>query len=167
MTCCVMRKSLPPNGARDPAPPESTKNPATSCGAWCSMGPPCAVSSRDDRWRTRQPQPSPAALNSSTCDADGGPSPPTSPPAHMRLLLLTLVCGCLLQATVAVANTSHDGWPDINGVTLMNKNDDARPLDARPGHDPFAGQDTDYTCDEVHMRAGGCQNRFVDSDGGD
>src|SRR4051794_422500 len=85
----------------------------------------------------------------------------------MRLLLLTLACACLLQVSVAVANTSHDGWPDISGVTLMNKNDDARPLDARPGHDPFAGQDTDYTCDEVHMRAGGCQNRFVDSDGGD
>src|SRR3954471_17233431 len=86
----------------------------------------------------------------------------------MRLLLLTLVCGCLLQATVAVANTSHDGWPDINGVTLMNKNDDARPLDARPGHDPFDGQDSDYSCDEVHLRAGGCQSRFVgDGNGSD
>ena len=83
----------------------------------------------------------------------------------MRALLLTLACACLLQASVAVANTSHDGWPDINGVTLMNKNDDARPLDARPGHDPFDGQDSDYSCDEVHLRAGGCQSRFVGAGG--
>src|SRR3954451_15944075 len=83
----------------------------------------------------------------------------------MRLLLLTLACACLLQGAVAVANTSHDGWPDINGVTLMNKNDDARPLDARPGHDPFDGQDSDYSCDEVHLRAGGCQSRFVSAGG--
>src|SRR2546423_1094250 len=85
----------------------------------------------------------------------------------MRLLLATLACALLLQGSVAVANTSHDGWPDINGVTLMNKNDDARPLDARPGHDPFDGQDTDYTCDEVHLRSGGCQRRFVSGDSGD
>src|SRR3954471_6928015 len=83
----------------------------------------------------------------------------------MRLLLLTLACACLLQGAVAFANTSHDGWPDINGVTLMNKNDDARPLDARPGHDPFDGQDSDYSCDEAPGGGGACQSRFVGAGG--
>jgi hypothetical protein len=84
----------------------------------------------------------------------------------MRVLVLALALACLLQASVAVANTSHDGWPSIDGVLLMNKDDSSRPLDARPGHDPFDGQDGDYSCDEVHARAGGCQRRFVEGDDG-
>jgi Ca2+-binding RTX toxin-like protein len=84
----------------------------------------------------------------------------------MRLFLLTLLCAVLLQGTAAVANTSHDGWPPINGIQVMNKNDSGRPLDARPGHDPFGGQDTDYSCDEVHLR-GVCQRRFVGEDAGE
>jgi hypothetical protein len=42
----------------------------------------------------------------------------------------------------------------------MNKNDSSRPLDARPGHDPFDGQDPTYSCDTIHKR-GTCQRRFV------
>src|SRR4051812_10491969 len=80
----------------------------------------------------------------------------------MRRLLLTLLSATLLQASVAVANTSHDGWPSITGVLLMNKTDASRPLDARPGHDPFAGQDRRYSCDAVHRR-GSCHRRFVRS----
>src|SRR4051812_49486679 len=79
----------------------------------------------------------------------------------MRLVVLTLLCACLLSS-VAVANTSHDGWPRIDGVLLMNKTDSSRPLDARPGHDPFAGQDRRYSCDAVHKR-GSCHRRFVHS----
>jgi hypothetical protein len=52
-----------------------------------------------------------------------------------------------LAAALASANTSHDGWPKIDGVLLMNKTDGSRPLDARPGHDPFAGRDRRYSCD--------------------
>src|SRR3954470_20111413 len=66
----------------------------------------------------------------------------------------------VLAAAVATANTSHDGWPKIDGVLLMNKTDRARPLDARPGHDPFAGRDRRYSCDAIHKR-GKSPRRFV------
>jgi hypothetical protein len=82
----------------------------------------------------------------------------------MRSLLIVVLLAALLPASVAVANTSHDGWPEIDGVLLMNKNDSPRPLDARPGNDPFAGQDDSYSCDEVHLR-GSCQQRFVGAAG--
>ena len=78
----------------------------------------------------------------------------------MRTLPLLLVLACLLPASVAAANTSHEGWPAINGILLMNKSDGSRPLDARPGQDPFGGLDEDYSCDGVHLR-GACQRRFV------
>jgi hypothetical protein len=66
----------------------------------------------------------------------------------------------LAAAALASANTSHDGWPKIDGVLLMNKTDGSRPLDARPGHDPFAGRDRRYPCDAIHKR-GTCHRRFV------
>jgi hypothetical protein len=66
----------------------------------------------------------------------------------------------MLAAAVATANTSHDGWPKIDGVLLMNKTDSSRPLDARPGHDPFGGRDRRYSCDAIHKR-GKCHRRFV------
>jgi hypothetical protein len=81
----------------------------------------------------------------------------------MRVLVLSLSCACLLAAAaaaVAVANTSHAGWPHIDGVLLMNKTDSQRPLDARPGQDPFGGTDPRYSCDAVHVR-GACRRRFV------
>ena len=76
-----------------------------------------------------------------------------------NILLIVLACGALPTAA-ASANTSHDGWPHINGMLLMNKTDLARPLDARPGHDPFGGTDARYSCDAVHLR-GSCQRRLV------
>ena len=72
-------------------------------------------------------------------------------------IILTLAS---VPAGSAAANTSHDGWPRINGMLLMNKTDAARPLDARPGHDPFAGTDPRYSCDAVHKR-GSCHRRMV------
>ena len=77
-----------------------------------------------------------------------------------KLLLLTTAAVCLLPMGVATANTSHEGWPRITGMLLMNKTDASRPLDARPGHDPFAGTDPRYSCDSVHLR-GKCQRRMV------
>src|SRR3954454_18631083 len=65
-----------------------------------------------------------------------------------------------LFATAAPGNTSHDGWPKIDGVLLMNKTDSRRPLDARPGRDPFAGRDRRYSCDAIHRR-GKCPRRVV------
>jgi Ca2+-binding RTX toxin-like protein len=77
-----------------------------------------------------------------------------------KLLLTTTLAACLVPSGVAAANTSHDGWPRINGMLLMNKTDSSRPLDARPGHDPFGGTDPRYSCDGVHLR-GKCQRRMV------
>jgi Ca2+-binding RTX toxin-like protein len=78
----------------------------------------------------------------------------------MRKFLLILLAASLLPAATAPANTSHDGWPRISGMLLMNKTDTARPLDGRPGHDPFGGTDPRYSCDAVHKR-GKCQRRMV------
>jgi hypothetical protein len=89
-------------------------------------------------------------------------------PRHMHrriTLVLSILVAALAAVPVAGANTSHDGWPPIDGVLLMNKTDSSRPLDARPGHDPFAGQDPRYSCDAVHLR-GACQRRFVAAGGG-
>jgi hypothetical protein len=83
----------------------------------------------------------------------------------MRRLLPAFLLFACLPPVAAVANTSHEGWPSIDGVLLMNKTDSPRPLDARPGHDPFAGRDEDYSCDAVHRR-GDCQRRFVEGDEG-
>jgi len=57
----------------------------------------------------------------------------------------------LLPAPGAIAMTSHAGWPKIDGMLLMNKEDQSRPLDARPGFDPFGGQDGRYRCDGLHL----------------
>jgi Ca2+-binding RTX toxin-like protein len=78
----------------------------------------------------------------------------------MRKLFLITLAACLGAAGSASANTSHDGWPRITGMLLMNKTDSSRPLDARPGHDPFGGRDPAYSCDAVHKR-GKCQRRMV------
>jgi RTX calcium-binding nonapeptide repeat (4 copies) len=81
----------------------------------------------------------------------------------MRRVLLTLsvvLAAAGLAARAATANTSHDGWPKIDGMLLMNKTDAPRPLDARPGHDPFAGTDPRYSCDAIHKR-GSCHRRMV------
>lgn len=69
--------------------------------------------------------------------------------AFARSLLACLALALAL-APAADAKTSHAGWPEINGMLLMNKNDSSRPLDARPGHDPFGGQDPTYSCDTIH-----------------
>jgi hypothetical protein len=60
-------------------------------------------------------------------------------------LLVALTC-----SAVANANTSHAGWPEIDGMLLMNKLDQSRPLDGRPGQDPFGGTDPAYSCDGLH-----------------
>jgi hypothetical protein len=83
----------------------------------------------------------------------------------MRKPLLIALTAAALPAATTSANTSHEGWPRIDGVLLMNKTDTARPLDARPGRDPFAGTDPRYSCDAIHKR-GSCQRRLVASGSG-
>jgi RTX calcium-binding nonapeptide repeat (4 copies) len=81
----------------------------------------------------------------------------------MRRLMTSVpiaIAAAVAAAPGAEASTSHEGWPRIDGVLLMNKTDSSRPLDARPGFDPFAGTDPSYSCDAVHKR-GKCQRRFV------
>jgi Ca2+-binding RTX toxin-like protein len=79
---------------------------------------------------------------------------------RVPLLLSVALAAAGLAAGAATANTSHDGWPKIDGVLLMNKTDSRRPLDARPGHDPFGGRNRRYSCDAIHKR-GKCRRRFV------
>lgn len=68
----------------------------------------------------------------------------------LRLALPVLAVLALLTPAAALANTSHEGWPRITGVLLMNKQDQSRPLDARPGNDLFGGTDPSYSCDGLH-----------------
>src|SRR4051812_14024476 len=76
----------------------------------------------------------------------------------------TVSAAALGLSAAAPGNTSHDGWPRIDGVLLMNKTDSRRPLDARPGHDPFGRRDRRYSCDAIHKR-GKCHRRFIRSRG--
>ena len=76
-----------------------------------------------------------------------GPAESRAPRAH--------VAEASLRAHVAEA--SHAGWPEITGMTLMDKRNQSRPLDGRPGHNPFDGTDPSYSCDGLHSytRCGG------------
>ncbi len=76
---------------------------------------------------------------------------PFTPRPRRRALAATLALLTVAgSGSAAVANTSHEGWPRITGVLLMNKQDQNRPLDARPGHDLFGGTDRSYSCDGLH-----------------
>ena len=78
------------------------------------------------------------------------------PRQRLRSLRFAAIVAALIAALLvaslatAEANTSHAGWPRIDGMLLMNKLDQSRPLDARPGHDPFGGTDPRYRCDGLH-----------------
>jgi hypothetical protein len=72
--------------------------------------------------------------------------------------LMALLSLLAVPAT-AGALASHDGWPPVH-MLLMNKTDKPRPLDARPGHDPFGGKDPNYRCDSVHGTSSSCADRF-------
>jgi hypothetical protein len=65
-----------------------------------------------------------------------------------------------LFVAAAPGNTSHDGWPKVDGALLMNKTDSRRPLDGRPGREAFGGRDRRYSCDAIHKR-GRCHRRFI------
>lgn len=72
--------------------------------------------------------------------------------ARRRLRVALALLGGLFasEAATSHAKTSHEGWPRINGVLLMNKLDQSRPLDVRPGQDLFARTDPSYSCDGLH-----------------
>jgi hypothetical protein len=87
-----------------------------------------------------------------------------------RRPIAVLVLSALLATALAAAganaappgavNQAADGWPAITGMLLINRNDMDRPLDARPGHDPFGGQDARYSCDGERSSRN-CDHRFV------
>ena len=52
-----------------------------------------------------------------------------------------------MVAQARTAEASHLGWPTITGMLLQNSSNDNRPLDGRPGYDPFDGTDPSYSCD--------------------
>jgi hypothetical protein len=70
---------------------------------------------------------------------------------RLPLICTALVLFAAIGAPAALGNASHAGWPPITGMLLMNKLDQPRPLDGRPGHDPFDSTDPTYSCDEVHL----------------
>ena len=91
-----------------------------------------------------------------------------------RLPLAALLVAALLAASISsvsfaappgATNQKHDGWPTITGMLLINRNDLDRPLDARPGRDPFGGQDPRYSCDGERSSRN-CDHRFVRCDQG-
>jgi hypothetical protein len=73
--------------------------------------------------------------------------------APLAIALLTAPAGALVGSALGMA--SHAGWPPITGMLLMNKLDRPRPLDGRPGADPFDGTDPQHRCDGIH-RDGNC-----------
>ena len=87
------------------------------------------------------------------------------PMTRVRLDTHIALYACLLAATLLgagviarsaegqtsgrarTAEASHLGWPTITGMLLQNSTNKNRPLDGRPGHDPFDGTDPSYSCD--------------------
>jgi hypothetical protein len=55
------------------------------------------------------------------------------------------VCALIGPAT-ASSNTSHAGWPPVTGMLLINATGQSRPLDGRPGSDPWDGTDNSKLC---------------------
>jgi hypothetical protein len=63
----------------------------------------------------------------------GAEGDPMSPRSRRATLLLVAVVATMLGATVpALANTSHAGWPHIDGLLLMHKADEHGELRGLP-----------------------------------
>lgn len=71
----------------------------------------------------------------------------------MIVLLLAFGVGTCIVPTSAsasrarISEANHAGWPSITGMLLQNSTNESRPLDGRPGQDPFDGSDPTYSCD--------------------
>lgn len=91
--------------------------------------------------------------------------------AHRVRALLALAALSLLALLVlagssrAVTKADHSGWPAITGALILNKANQSRPIDMRPGHDPFQRTDPSYSCDGTHrnnlcfIKLGACTAR--------
>ncbi len=83
----------------------------------------------------------------------------------MRRTILAAALAAALTTAASAAppgavNQRGDGWPKINGLLLINSHHGSRPLDARPGADPFQGTDPRYRCDGKHAN-GKCLRKLV------
>ncbi|HEV2811918.1 MAG TPA: calcium-binding protein [Solirubrobacteraceae bacterium] len=65
-----------------------------------------------------------------------------------------------LGAEPGAVNQRADGWPQIDGLVLINAHHADRPLDARVGNDPFMGADPTYSCNGEDP-AGACVRLLV------
>ncbi|MCW2998681.1 MAG: calcium-binding protein [Solirubrobacterales bacterium] len=81
------------------------------------------------------------------------------------LLALTGLLLAFAPASQAIRKATHKGWPEINGALIINLGSSNRPIDARPGKDPFQGTDPAYRCRQdkknnlCFIKAGACRAR--------
>jgi hypothetical protein len=60
--------------------------------------------------------------------------------AWLLLMSAIAMLALLVWACAALGKASHEGWPRINGVLLMNSHDESRPLTGRPNaHNELLG----------------------------
>jgi Ca2+-binding RTX toxin-like protein len=67
--------------------------------------------------------------------------------AALASLIVLAGAAAATAADPGAVNQRGDGWPRIDGMVLINADHGDRPLDARPGSDPFGGTDPRYSCD--------------------
>lgn len=94
---------------------------------------------------------------------------PTVRRALPALLIAALALVALLARGAApsgaIEKADHSDWPAITGALLINSRGQHRPMDARPGRDPFQRTDPTYSCDGKHrnnacfIKIGACQAR--------
>ena len=65
----------------------------------------------------------------------------------MRLLVAAIAATALVLATTAAApaSTSHEGWPEIDGVLKMHKNDESGTIEGTDRSDELLGGHGDDT----------------------
>jgi Ca2+-binding RTX toxin-like protein len=69
------------------------------------------------------------------------------------LVSLATAVAALCSADLASGKASQLGWPEIDGLQLLNAHDADRPLDGRPGQDIFGGTDPSYSCNGIHRNS--------------
>jgi hypothetical protein len=90
--------------------------------------------------------------------------------ARVSLLVAVLLLAALMLARAAapsgaITKADHSDWPTIDGALVINRDNSRRPIDMRPGRDPFQHTDPSYSCDGIHknnacfIKAGACQAR--------
>jgi hypothetical protein len=88
-------------------------------------------------------------------------------PVVALIALILSLSAVAFAAPPGAVNQRGDGWPATTGMVLLNQfDDDQRPLDGRPGKDPFGGTDPRYRCDDEHQNGMLCHHRLVRCESG-